>query len=570
MIIFIAPCPYPHRAQEGMRQRVAFIDSVFQHVERVYIEPTDDVPYGAPKKNQINSKLTHMYVKNKALNKDAKIIDLFDRSEFIYVHSLYFAEKILEAYGRYKIITDMHGVVPEEEAWRGNSTYSSYLNQVEKKIVTNSLAIITVSQKMTNFYEEKYVAFKKKIILIPVLNYDYEKPTLKKNKMKKKLSIIYAGGSQKWQNVDLMLRAYKKIEKNISFNLLTFDFEYFYTKLFDLNLHDAVTCQSVSRYELSKFYKEANLGFILRDAILVNTVASPTKLIEYISYGVVPVVSQPEIGDYNSLGYSYVLLSDLINQHLPSDKQLQQMQKNNLKILTIVQMQAKEGIRALTYFLLQHSEAKKILSNLQRIENITQKHIQSFTSQRLNFNKKILISSTKQSFIFIDSVQLVHRSLEIIAHVHQVNKSNENLNIAVVLTGKKNKIYLKPKLEYQLYGINKQNYFYFLYPLNKLSNDSYTLKFILHKDEKYFYCHVRIQCVFELDKKMPSRLINSLEKINYQLKIGNLEDRNRAILQQYRVVLHSKPYRLVLKIFSCYAKMKRIIKRIHSLYLKKI
>jgi glycosyltransferase involved in cell wall biosynthesis len=43
-----------------------------------------------------------------------------------------------------------------------------------------------------------------------------------------------------------------------------------------------------------------DFGFILRDNILLNNVASPIKFVEYISMGVIPIISEG-VGDYSSI-----------------------------------------------------------------------------------------------------------------------------------------------------------------------------------------------------------------------------------------------------------------------------
>lgn len=49
-------------------------------------------------------------------------------------------------------------------------------------------------------------------------------------------------------------------------------------------------------------------GFLLREATLFNEVATPTKLVENITYGIVPAVLSPDIGDFLQYGYRYLLI----------------------------------------------------------------------------------------------------------------------------------------------------------------------------------------------------------------------------------------------------------------------
>jgi hypothetical protein len=94
-------------------------------------------------------------------------------------------------------------------------------------------------------------------------------------------------------------------------------------------------------------YRDMHLGFALRDPDLVNRVACPTKLSEYMHFGIVPVVTQPAIGDMARLGYRYVLLCDLEAGRLPSGPQLEEMRSRNWRVLDELQAAFEAGARAL-------------------------------------------------------------------------------------------------------------------------------------------------------------------------------------------------------------------------------
>lgn len=58
----------------------------------------------------------------------------------------------------------------------------------------------------------------------------------------------------------------------------------------------------------------AHYGFILRDKHILNRVAAPTKMVEYLFFGIIPIVKYEEIGDVLKLGYEYISYkSDLSN-----------------------------------------------------------------------------------------------------------------------------------------------------------------------------------------------------------------------------------------------------------------
>ncbi|MFA5816684.1 MAG: hypothetical protein WC865_13810, partial [Bacteroidales bacterium] len=78
---------------------------------------------------------------------------------------------------------------------------------------------------------------------------------------------------------------------------------------------------SVNPDELESYYELAHYGFILRDDILVNRVANPTKLAEYLQYGIIPVVKLVDIGDYARYEYEYIPYEELNNGLLPRKSQ---------------------------------------------------------------------------------------------------------------------------------------------------------------------------------------------------------------------------------------------------------
>lgn len=76
---------------------------------------------------------------------------------------------------------------------------------------------------------------------------------------------------------------------------------------------DSVVVKSVLPKDLNLYYSIAHYGFILRDDIVLNRVAAPTKLIEYLSYGLIPIVKTINIGDSVKMGYEYISYNEDLN-----------------------------------------------------------------------------------------------------------------------------------------------------------------------------------------------------------------------------------------------------------------
>ena len=152
------------------------------------------------------------------------------------------------------------------------------------------------------------------------------------------INIIYSGRNYIWQNTELMVTTIASILKtnnkiNIHFTILSPDIEDFEKLFVKFGIKNKVILKSVAPYQLNEEYKKAHLGFILRDKNIVNKVACPTKLIEYMSAGIVPIVIQPQIGDFANYKYRYILNDDLLKMNLPTKEDLSKMSKENLNII---------------------------------------------------------------------------------------------------------------------------------------------------------------------------------------------------------------------------------------------
>ncbi|EEP0942846.1 glycosyltransferase family 4 protein, partial [Salmonella enterica] len=187
---------------------------------------------------------------------------------------------------------------------------------------------------MKEFYERKYnLNLASRSIVLPI----FEKTTINPNHSKwesNTFETIYAGGMQAWQNIDLMIKVTKGGDtRNIKFNFffpqeLISDFK---LKLGDRLDSRTIMVDSLPKEDVIKVMTRCHLGFVLRDDIVVNRVACPTKLIEYLECGVVPIIKSPDIGDFNTLGYSFIRVEEL-NGSLSMDD-LRKKVENNYKVL---------------------------------------------------------------------------------------------------------------------------------------------------------------------------------------------------------------------------------------------
>ncbi|MFU8827464.1 MAG: glycosyl transferase family 2, partial [Brevefilum sp.] len=123
--------------------------------------------------------------------------------------------------------------------------------------------------------------------------------------------MIYAGGLQKWQQVSKMVDAMLVNQDNFEFRFFCPNPDALQQKLPpQLKTSMALIIESKSNEEILAEYQQSHFGFILHENNIVNQVACPTKLIEYLALGVIPIIDSPEIGDFPSLGMQSISIGD--------------------------------------------------------------------------------------------------------------------------------------------------------------------------------------------------------------------------------------------------------------------
>ncbi|EGE1662931.1 glycosyl transferase family 2 [Escherichia coli] len=339
MLLIIADYPNEMNMREGAMQRIDAIDSLIRDRKRVYL----NISF---KKHLVrsNSSFNNVIVENLNAIIHRNIIKQYmQKSTTIYVHSVYNLLKVITLIDLKKTILDIHGVVPEELLADNKKLLSKVYNMVEKKGVLGCKKLIHVSTEMQKHYEAKYgVNLAERSIVLPI--FEYKNITQSQNKWtENKIRSIYLGGLQTWQNIDKMIQICDDTVINNEAGKYEFNFfipqsnlEGFIDK-YSLKLHNInANASTLSRDEVIPFLKECHIGFVLRDDIIVNRVACPTKLVEYLECGVVPVVLSPLIGDFYSMGYQYITTEEMANRSI-SLLDLEKMAAHNLQILTSYQ-----------------------------------------------------------------------------------------------------------------------------------------------------------------------------------------------------------------------------------------
>ncbi|QPH38352.1 glycosyltransferase family protein [Pedobacter endophyticus] len=322
-LIIIAPYPRENNIKDGMQIRVSAIDKLLASFPRKYVNIS--IRHKHRIKSRHSDLVTEIHL-NPILH-FFDILRLIKGAENIYAHSLYAFKLIpyallLISKTNKNLILDAHGVVPEEFYFENKKLMGSYLSFLEAQIFKRVNHCISVSNKMAAHFANKYkkgdIDWHDHIFYIHNSNLKEtnaevcDKLRAKYGIDERSCVLIYSGNLQKWQNIDMMLAKLSKIiNSSIKIIVLTGEMEKFQSLIAKYNLSESICLASVSPSELSDYYAISHYGFILRDDIIVNRVANPTKMLEYLTFGLVPIVISPEIGDYNALGYDYLKINEL-------------------------------------------------------------------------------------------------------------------------------------------------------------------------------------------------------------------------------------------------------------------
>ncbi|MEG6612850.1 glycosyltransferase [Pseudoclostridium thermosuccinogenes] len=321
-LIFIAFYPDENSIKEGMAQRVNSIDKIFKGQDRTYLQISFSKNI---RKTTICCNDNFKIIKLNFFLHYIDIMKYFKNVEGVYIHSIYNYCKIMPFIKllrkkTIKIVLDVHGAVPEELEFNKNYIRSKIYDYIEKHAFNNVNFAIFVNNAMKNHFLSKHSYFKGQSLVYSIQGNDFSKldDNIIEN-LKKSLNIrdndivfIYSGNSQKWQNIDLMFEKIKITDnENYKFIILSKEIDYF-NKLIDKYgiSRQNVILRTVEPSELSAYYEISNYGFILRDDHILNKVACPTKLVEYLYYGIIPIVKYEHIGDFKQYGYEYVKITD--------------------------------------------------------------------------------------------------------------------------------------------------------------------------------------------------------------------------------------------------------------------
>lgn len=349
-IVFFGGYPYPERQSDGYFQRIQIVDGLFPDRWRVYVESDELVGrklwFDRPQPKVLVLRIQGSR-RRRALVRTLALLAVL-KCRKVYFHSVLRMHDnrfglLMYIPGLTKVI-DIHGVVPEEFRLH-NDFYSAVLYEAEERLaVRKSDMVLVVTEAMQNYLRQKYREdLRGKVAVFPI--FPNIAPTLAPRAyVDGKPVIVYAGGLHKWQQVPKMIDAISRTSSVCAHRFYCPEPEVLRSMLPEV-IRAQVIVDCKAHEELISLYAECHYGFILREDIIVNHAACPTKLIEYLAMGIVPIVDCENMGDFKSMGMQFVPLNKLLQGNLPNEARRAEMAQQNFVIYERLREVRKQGAR---------------------------------------------------------------------------------------------------------------------------------------------------------------------------------------------------------------------------------
>ena len=194
-----------------------------------------------------------------------------------------------------RIVYWMQGIDSEESYLKHHSMFrKKLLDWVTLFALKRAKAIFFVSDAMKRYEERKFgIKLDERSFIMPCFNVSKETGINFNEEKYAKNVFAYVGSLSQWQCFSQTVDFYKRIEdrwKDVEFRVFTFSEDEAKGVLSEKGVRNySVRC--VAPDQMTTALKDVKFGFVLRDNIPVNNVATPTKLSSYLSAGVIPVYS---------------------------------------------------------------------------------------------------------------------------------------------------------------------------------------------------------------------------------------------------------------------------------------
>ena len=334
VIAIVAPFPTRERVKEGWMSRIGAVDAIVKSKRRLYINFAEHHGRDGALM-QIEDNGWEICLSPSDVEHHRTLDKIVSAVQLVYVHTIHLANFMLPWLGSGKIVVDFHGIVPEEEAMLGRPELSGKYELVEKEVLKRARACVMVTRSMQRHFQEKYPEITSNTITLPIVESlpAFANRLMEGDKSELPIRVVYAGGTQTWQNITGMLDLASSMERFSNFTFLSHDWKLIEDVARKRNAPKETSFKFCAKSDLVTEYQKYDFGLVLRDDTPVNRVACPTKLYEYMSIGLIPVVRTPAVGDFLEMNYSYVLEDEFSQGFFPDILSRKMMAKKNLDVI---------------------------------------------------------------------------------------------------------------------------------------------------------------------------------------------------------------------------------------------
>jgi hypothetical protein len=338
IVCFMAPIFTSENIIDGYYRRIKAVDDIFaDDFYCVYISP-----FGYNYETKI---ITHKQIDENHLSISYDMHDevqqniirkVGDMCDVLYHHSVGYINWLILKNPNIIKIVDLHGALPEELQMYELYERSQTEKENEKIAANNVDYFVCVTEEMSNHMKNKYPQSKAKHIIMPILEekivfLSQNKPSIN-SAISEKPVVTYAGGLQKWQMIDRMQEIIWKTQDKYEYRIFVPSPDDFYD-MWTYAESPNFNVESKQIEELLKEYYNCQYGFILREESVVNSVACPTKLVEYLATGIIPIMNTVKLGDFVQDGMKYISMEDFVAGNLPPEHERQLLVESNKKVL---------------------------------------------------------------------------------------------------------------------------------------------------------------------------------------------------------------------------------------------
>ena len=319
-----------------MGQRILAIDSLVNQHRRIYLRARKSIGHVFPVLKRV---ATGAYQLDYSPRYHSWLIkQLCQGAKQIYCHSVFgwhhLASHQTQLTG--KLFWDVHGSVPEETVFQElGETLSKEHEQAEAALSQTASTVITVSEAMQSHLQKKH-SFSPTThwLTVPIIDSSLAQARRAKEKHEPYPKILYAGGLQAWQNIPLAIKLLKTQQIPATFLLSCPDELSVLLEAQQAThlLENQLSVASVPKVEVFTHCQKHHYGLLLRDDHVLNRVACPTKLLEYLAYGLVPIVKSQYIGDMAAWGVQSLSIEAVIQGQWLSEEAWQKASQQNQAI----------------------------------------------------------------------------------------------------------------------------------------------------------------------------------------------------------------------------------------------